>query len=136
MRFRIEGEAYTEEILFENLPSEEEDKIAFGDCIIKEEKRLNFSIKNNANEAIKFQWALHDDFTFVPRVGHISSKSSKAITIIFRSDKAVSHKDLAILCESVQIKQAGEEYRDWDDSMTIRRFVTKTEFDWIEKKKE
>jgi hydrocephalus-inducing protein len=36
----------------------------------------------------------------------------------------------------VQIKQAGEEFHDWDDSMTIRRFVTKTEFDWIEKKKE
>lgn len=68
---------------------------------------MNFSIKNNANEAIKFQWASNEDFTFVPRVGHISKKSSKAITIIFKSDKAVSHKDLAILCESIQIKQAG-----------------------------
>lgn len=97
---------------------------------------MNFSIKNNANEAIKFQWPFNDNFIFVPRVGHIGSKSSKAITIIFKSEKAVSHKDLPIVCESVQVKQAGEEYQDWDDSMTITRFVTKTEFDWIEKKKE
>lgn len=49
-KFKIEGEAYTkiihtEDILFENLPLEEEDKINFGDCVVKEEKRLNFSIK-------------------------------------------------------------------------------------------
>jgi hypothetical protein len=48
-KFKIEGEAYTEDILFENLPLEEEDKINFGDCVVKEEKRLNFSIKNNTD---------------------------------------------------------------------------------------
>lgn len=136
LRFRIEGEAYNEEILFENLPLEEEDKITFGDCIIKEEKRLNFSIKNNAQECVKFQWAFHEDFTFIPRVGHINSKSSKGVTVVFKSDKAVNHKEIPILCETLQVKQAGEEYHDWDDSMKIRRFVTKTEFDWLERKKE
>jgi hypothetical protein len=30
------------------MPLEEEDKINFGDCVIKEEKRLNFSIRNNS----------------------------------------------------------------------------------------
>jgi len=59
MRFRVEGEAYNEEVLFENLPLEEEDKINFNDCVIKEEKRLNFSIKNNSAEAIKFTWGFH-----------------------------------------------------------------------------
>jgi hydrocephalus-inducing protein len=97
-RFKIEGEAYSEDILFENLPLEEEDKINFGDCIIKEEKRLNFSIKNNNTEAIKFQWGFHEDFTFLPKVGHINRKSSKAITVVFKSDKTISHKDLTILC--------------------------------------
>lgn len=48
-KFKIEGEAYTEDILFENLPLEEEDKINFGDCVVKEEKRFNFSIKNNTD---------------------------------------------------------------------------------------
>jgi hydrocephalus-inducing protein len=80
------------------LPLEEEDKINFGDCIIKEEKRLNFSIKNNAAEVVKFQWGFHEDFSFVPKVGHINSKSSKGITMIFKSGKTISHKDLAILC--------------------------------------
>lgn len=105
-RFKIEGEAYTEDILFENLPLEEEDKINFGDCVIKEEKRLNFSIKNNTDEVIKFQWGNHEDFSFIPRVGLINSKSSKGITIVFASNKTITHKDLPILCETLQIKQA------------------------------
>lgn len=91
---------------------------------------MNFSIKNNANEVVKFQWAYHDDFTFIPRVGHINKKTSKGITIVFKSDRAVSHKDIPILCETLQVKQA-EEFNDWDDSIKIRRFVTKTEFDWL-----
>ena len=33
-RFKIEGEAYSEDILFENLPLEEEDKVNLGDCIV------------------------------------------------------------------------------------------------------
>ena len=135
-RFKIEGEAYDENILFENLPLEEEDKISFGDCVIKEEKRITFSIKNNNLEPIRFNWAYHEDFSFIPKVGHINSKASKAITMVFRSEKTVSHKDLAMLCETQQIKQSNEEYSDWDDSMVIRRFVTQTEFDWVERKKE
>ena len=44
--------------------------------------------------------------------------------MIFKSEKTISHKDLAIACETQQIKQSTEEYNDWDDSMTIRKFVT------------
>ena len=130
-RFKIEGEAYHEDILFENLPLEEEDKISFGDCVIKEEKRINFSIKNNNTQAIKFTWAHHEDFSFIPKIGHINAKSSKAITMVFKSEKTVAHKDLALACETIQIKHANEEYADWDDSMTIRKYVTQAEFDWI-----
>ena len=136
MRFKIQGEAYFEEILFENLPLEEEEKVNFDDCIINEEKRITFSIRNNSTSCMKFQWAQHEDFTFIPQVGQMAAKSSKSVTIVFKSSKAVSHKDLALACETLQIKQNSEEYQDWDDSMTVRRFVTKTEFDWIEKKKE
>lgn len=136
MKFKVQGEAYFEEILFENLPLEEEEKVNFDDCIINEEKRITFSLRNNSTSCVKFTWAEHEDFTFIPRVGHIASKSAKSITIVFKSAKTVAHKDLALACETVQIKQNTEEYQDWDDSMTVRRFVTKTEFEWIEKRKE
>ena len=135
MRFKVQGEAYFEEILLENLPLEEEDKVNFGDCVIKEEKRITFSLRNNSTSSIKFQWGEHEDFTFIPRVGHLAAKAAKSITVVFLSSKAVSHKDLALLCETIQIRQNSEEYIDWDDSMTIRKFVTKTEFDWMERKK-
>ena len=75
---------------------------------------------------IKFAWQYHEDFSFIPKTGHIAGKTSKSITAIFKSDKTVTHKELAILCETNQIKQNSEEYADWDDSMTVRRFVTKT----------
>lgn len=56
--------------------------------------------------------------------------------MIFKSDKSIAHKDLALSCETVQIKQANEDYIDWDDSITIRKFVTQAEFEWIERRKE
>jgi hypothetical protein len=59
MRYKIQGEAFFEDILFENLPLEEEDRINFNDCIINEEKRITFSIQNNSAEAIKFNWQHH-----------------------------------------------------------------------------
>lgn len=59
---------------------------------------MNFSIKNNSPEVIKFQWAINDEFTFIPRVGHIKAKTNKTITIIFKSGKTLSQKDLPLIC--------------------------------------
>ena len=126
MRFKVQGDAYFEDVLFENLPLEEEDKIGFGDCIINEEKRITFSLQNNSTEVVKFSWGYHEDFNFVPKIGHIAPKTSKSITAIFKSDKTIAHKDLPLICETFQVKQNSEQYADWDDSMTVRRFVTKT----------
>ena len=88
-------------------------------------------MQNNSTEVVKFSWGYHEDFTFVPKIGHIAPKSSKSITAIFNSDKTINHKDLPLACETFQVKQNAEQYADWDDSMTVRRFVTRTEFDWI-----
>lgn len=85
MRFKIQGEAYYEDIIFENLPNEEEDKINFDDCVIGEEKRITFSLRNNSNSIIKFKWTEHEDFRFIPSIGHIAPKSIKSITVAFKS---------------------------------------------------
>lgn len=85
---------------------------------------------------IKFQWPIHDDFTFIPRIGHIEPKANKHITLVFKSNKTVTHKESPLACVTTQIKQASPEFIDWDDSQFVTKFVTKTEFDWLERKKE
>jgi len=104
--------------------------------VISKEKRINFSIRNNSASVVKFQWPFHDDFTFVPRVGHIEPKGNKLITLIFKSAKTVTYKELALACQTNQIKQNAPEFVDWDDSQSVTKYVTKTEFDWLERKKE
>lgn len=80
------------------MPHEEEDKINFDDCAIGEEKRITFSLRNNGSSTVKFNWNAHEDFKFIPNVGHIAPKSLKSITVSFKSAKTVTHKELPILC--------------------------------------
>lgn len=89
----VQGEGFYEDIVFEGLPLELEDEINLGDCVINSEKRVNFSIKNNSKEAVKFVWNSqgNDDFTLIPRIGHLASKASKNITLVFKSMKSVTH---------------------------------------------
>jgi len=54
VKIAVNGDAFFEEIVFENLPSE--DEVFFGDCIIGTEKKLNFVLRNNGNSLIKFNW--------------------------------------------------------------------------------
>lgn len=98
----ITGEGFYEDIVFENLPNESEDEVNLGDCIIGQEKPITFAVKNNSNEVIKFNWNTQgsEDFTLIPRVGHIKGKSSKTITLIFKSMKSILHKNFALLLET------------------------------------
>lgn len=43
-------------MVFENLPKDLEDEIDLGDCVINQEKKVYFAIKNNSNSHVKFQW--------------------------------------------------------------------------------
>jgi hypothetical protein len=123
--------------LLENLPNEEEDKINFDDCCINEVKRFTFSLRNNSLKPIKFNWASHESFEFKPSTGHLNAKTSKAVSITFKAQKTVQYKDVLLACETIQINQQNnDEFVDWDNSMTVTKFITKTEFDWYEKKKE
>ena len=53
-KIAVNGDAFFEEIVFENLPTE--DEVFFGDCIINIEKKLTFVLRNNGNALIRFQW--------------------------------------------------------------------------------
>jgi len=129
------GEGFQEDVVFERLPNNLEDEIQFGDCVIDQEKRISFDIRNNTNMMVRFSWAIaNEEFVMIPKVGHIDAKGVKTVTCIFKSAKTVTYKDLPLILEAKGIKR--DEYKDWDDSMTNVRYVTKTEYDWHMKKME
>jgi hypothetical protein len=47
-RVLINGDAFHEDILFENLPKDLEDTIEMGDCVINQENRIVFAVRNNS----------------------------------------------------------------------------------------
>lgn len=87
----VQGEGFYEDIVFEDLPNELEDEVNLGDCILNQEKKLTFAVKNNSSEPIRFNWNTQgcEDFQLVPRNGHLKGKSSKNITLIFKSKMSI-----------------------------------------------
>ena len=130
-KIRVQGEGFLEEILFENLPDDAEDRCTFRNSVIGKEKSINFVVRNNTGNSLRFQWKNLEDFTFTPRVGHIEAKGAIPVTLTFKANKTVSHKDLALTCDTIQIKQTSPKFLDWNDSLFVSRFVTKTEANWI-----
>ena len=51
---QLEGEGYTEDVSYENLPNDEEDVLAFGDCAVNMEKVERFKVVNHTADLIKF----------------------------------------------------------------------------------
>lgn len=80
-KFMIQGDGFYEDIVFEGLPDEAEDEVNIGDCVNEVEKKLGFYIKNNKADVMKFNWSSSgcEDFTFLPRVGHLGPKATKFI---------------------------------------------------------
>ncbi|CAD8206755.1 unnamed protein product [Paramecium octaurelia] len=128
----VTGEAFQEDIVFENL----DDEVQFGDCIINTEKKIQFFLKNNGANTIRFQWNTQgcEDFTFIPRQGHLNTKESKPITLIFKSNRSIIHKSYALQCDTKQINKKVQS--EWDDSMATTKYVTLTEYNWLIKKRE
>ncbi|EGR28756.1 hypothetical protein IMG5_169530, partial [Ichthyophthirius multifiliis] len=138
-RFMIQGEGFYEDIVFENLPNEAEEEINFNDQIIGKKTQVGFQIKSNKNVPIKFTWNTqgNEDFSFIPKTGHIPALGSKFINIIYKANKTVTYKNIPLILETKQIKQNSDKFIDWDDSMTNIKYVTQKEYEWwIKKKKE
>ena len=136
-KISIVGEGFYEDVTFENLPEDLDDEVNLGDSVIATDKKLVFALKNHSSNQIKFNWNTQgcEDFIFTPRCGHLNGKGSKNILLNFRSNKAVIHKMFNLMCETNQILQ-GVIFKEWDDSMTNVKYVTKTESDWLQRKKE
>lgn len=84
-----------------------EDELLIGDCIVNKAKSATFQLVNNSDRAVKFRWNQgdKDEFRFFPSLGHIQSKTSKQIKVIFKSQKTVKYEKIDLLCETFQIEQ-------------------------------
>mmetsp|Transcript_116279 Transcript_116279/g.249898 ORF Transcript_116279/g.249898 Transcript_116279/m.249898 type:complete len:109 (-) Transcript_116279:408-734(-) len=56
----MRGEAFQDEILFDDLPGQSEDTMRFEDCWVNVEKTLNFQMLNNSKTWIRFTWPTKD----------------------------------------------------------------------------
>lgn len=136
-RIMAGGDAFYEELTFEGLPDDLEEEMNLGDCVVGVEKKIVFAIRNNSSGSVRFSWNAQgcEDFSFMPRTGHLAARASKNIVMSFKANKTTIHKQFQILCETIQIQQGGG-FRDWDDSMSNIRYVTKTEFEIVMRKRE
>lgn len=79
-RIMVVGEGFYEDVVFEGLPHDAEDEVSLGDCVINQERRVTFALRNNNSaEPIKFSWSTQgcEDFVLIPRTGHLAPRSSK-----------------------------------------------------------
>lgn len=105
----LEGEAYEESLMFEGLPDNAEDELAFGDCVVKRRKKKYFKMTNNTAEWMRVQWRQSDkttDFNFTPTVAHIPPRASKETTVAFYTEETVAHDLVPFECVTSSIRPA------------------------------
>jgi hypothetical protein len=102
-KVQIHGEGYSESVTFEGLP---QDELDIGDCIVGKSKTMSFQLTNNGDKAVRFNWNMGDkeEFKLFPSQGHLQSKSSKTIKVLFKSAKSISYDRVELLCETVVIE--------------------------------
>ena len=73
-RVLINGDAFHEDVVFENLPHDLEETIEMGDCVIDQEHRIVFTIRNNSESQLKFNFNTQGltDLVFHPSRGHLN----------------------------------------------------------------
>jgi len=125
----MKGEAFEDEILFDDLPLASEDTLNFGDTWINHEKIVPFQMFNNGKNWIRFTWPnketgnAHETLTFTPSVGFIAPHSHKQIAVRFLSEKTCTLSNPMTLT-TVGLTNTSE---DWDNSMIDVRYICKSE---------
>ncbi|KAH0793443.1 hypothetical protein GPJ56_002672 [Histomonas meleagridis] len=125
LSFSFIGEGFSEDFILEGL-SEDEGSLDFKDNVIGRQQQQTFIMKNVSQNTIRFSWQSQHEFTFSPQVGHIHPQESKEIKVNFITDKPVKYNGLKIPCQWAPIEYEYPNSPDWDDSMKIVKFVTKT----------
>lgn len=94
---------------------------------VGESRQITFRLANlSETSAVKFQWmSSAPSLLFVPSVGHIRPKTSKTITVTFKTTKPQAlkaHKVIGKLCK-ISFQKPLSEVPDWDDRMKSVQWV-------------
>jgi len=124
LAFSFIGEGFSEDIIFEGLPDDDNDLI-FKDNVVGRQQQNSFIMRNISQSDIRFVWNNHTDFSFSPRVGHLRVGSSKSIIVSFFSDKPIRHNALKINCQWQKIELDNPNCQDWDDTQKVVKYIPK-----------
>eukprot|EP00501_MAST-03F_sp_TOSAG23-6_P000263 GSMAST32.ASY1.ANO1.269.1 assembled CDS len=124
------GSSFAEDISFRNLPEKKEDELIFGEQDMDLETegiQQSFTIVNHQSKPVKFEWANHRDFSFLPISGHLSAHGSKEIIGTFscqaEENKVMYEKeDIALTINSIQYNGSTVPETVWDSSQIAVTF--------------
>ena len=121
---KFNGEGFHQDIIFEGLNDDDENDLHFN-CCVGQTQQATFYMRNVCNDPVRFQWPNNSDILFVPKTGHIYPGHRKKVNVIYHSEKPSKQNSIQINCQWAKIKYVDKhnEADDWDDSMTIERYV-------------
>ncbi|CAG9578414.1 conserved hypothetical protein [Leishmania major strain Friedlin] len=74
-------------ISFEGIDPSSPDHYDIGDCWIGVDKSCTFTVRNNTNSLVRYDWQYPDAVVrMVPSVGHLSAGATRTITVVVRSE--------------------------------------------------
>ncbi|KAJ3142605.1 hypothetical protein HK100_000034 [Physocladia obscura] len=122
---QLSGEGYMDDLTFDELPSEAENEITFGDCFVGETKQIMFVVSNHSTDILRVSWGLEtSDFIFSPTVAHIRPKGKKDITVSFCVKQPIELNHVKALCKALKIKYTNSTSEiDWDDRARAVRWM-------------
>ena len=122
IKLNISGQGSDEDVIFEGIPGDN-NHLVFKDTCVKRNQALSFTMRNVSESDFRFAWIENNDFHFTPRTGHLRKKKSKLIKVNFYAEKPITYESLIFNCQWIKIELQDKDAPDWDDSMTIVRFV-------------
>ena len=116
------GEGFLDDVIFEGIPGDE-NELVFHDIIVGRQQQVKFLMKNVCQNDIRFQWAQHNEFKFMPAQGHLRKGSTKTVIATFFSEKPLKLNNVKSLCQWSKIRLVDPEAQEWDSSMKNVKFV-------------
>ncbi|CAG5085222.1 Oidioi.mRNA.OKI2018_I69.PAR.g10844.t1.cds [Oikopleura dioica] len=126
------GECIQPDVMLTNLPSlptnllgkYSQAALDFGGIAINETQRKSFTISNNLNSAVRFEWDEHHAISFEPSVGHIPAKSTIDILVALQSSETIELDGDVVECTILPIIYEEESSTvQWDDRLKIIKWI-------------
>ncbi|CAG5111158.1 Oidioi.mRNA.OKI2018_I69.chr2.g5492.t1.cds [Oikopleura dioica] len=126
------GECIQPDVMLTNLPSLPTNLVGkyskaaldFGGIAINETQRKSFTISNNLNAAVRFEWDEHLAISFEPSVGHIPAKSTIDILVALQSSETIELDGDVVECTILPIIYEEESSSvQWDDRLKIIKWI-------------